>query len=234
MPISKDLLSFAQSLPSLDQIQAEIDKRKRNKIKTLFPDLGPLRRELYPKHLEFFAAGKSNRERCFMAANRVGKTVAGGYEIACHATGNYPAWWTGRKVEGPELYWVAGDTGKTTRDILQAELLGPVGKFGTGLIPADHLVRTTAKSGISDAVEFAYVRHSGGGESCINFKSYDQRREAFQGGKPKGSWLDEESPQDIYTETLTRTMTNDGFILLTFTPLLGVSDVVKAFMPEYA
>ncbi len=169
-----------------------------------------------------------------MAANRVGKTVAGGFEIVCHATGVYPLWWTGRRVEGPDLYWCAGDTGKTTRDILQLELLGTVGKFGTGLIPGDHLIRTTAKAGISDAVEFIYLRHARGGESIINLKSYDQRREAFQGGKPKGSWLDEECPQDIYTETLTRTMTNDGFIMLTFTPLMGVTDVVKSFMPEYA
>lgn len=169
-----------------------------------------------------------------MAANRVGKTVAGGYEITCHATGKYPEWWTGRRVKKPELYWIAGDTGKTVRDILQVELLGPTGKLGTGLIPRGAINRTTSKAGISDAVEFIYVAHESGGESILCLKSYDQRREAFQGGKPIGLWLDEECPLDIYTECLTRTMTNDGFIMLTFTPLQGVTEVVKSFMTEYA
>tara|TARA_Y100001933_G_scaffold237310_1_gene260026 strand:+ start:3746 stop:5596 length:1851 start_codon:yes stop_codon:yes gene_type:complete len=49
------------------------DRARFNKFNDLFPDTGPLRRELYPKHLEFFRVGKEYRERCFMAANRVGK-----------------------------------------------------------------------------------------------------------------------------------------------------------------
>jgi hypothetical protein len=45
-------------------------------------------RHKYAKHLEFFEAGAKYRERCFMAANRVGKTLgAGGYETAAHLTG---------------------------------------------------------------------------------------------------------------------------------------------------
>ena len=57
-------------------------------------------RHKYAKHLEFFEAGAKYRERCFMAANRVGKTLgAGGYETAAHLTGDYPAWWVGRRFE---------------------------------------------------------------------------------------------------------------------------------------
>ncbi len=49
-------------------------------------------RALYPKHLEFFRAGRGHRERCLMAANRTGKTLGGvGYETACHQTGGYHA-----------------------------------------------------------------------------------------------------------------------------------------------
>ena len=40
------------------------------------------------------------------------------------------------------------------------------------------------------------------------------------------SGLDEEPGLDIYTECLLRTMTNNGMVMLTFTPLLGMSDVV--------
>jgi len=47
---------------------------KEKKIGTYYPDTGPLRRDLYPKHMQFFEAGSRYRERMMMAANRVGKT----------------------------------------------------------------------------------------------------------------------------------------------------------------
>ena len=67
-----------------------------------YPEQGPLRRELYAKQMEFFRAGATYRERCFMAANRVGKTEGtGGYETTLHITGLYPHWWEGRRFEEP-------------------------------------------------------------------------------------------------------------------------------------
>ncbi len=35
---------------------------------------------------------------------------------------------------------------------------------------------------------------------------------------------------DVYTECLARTMTVDGMMICTFTPLEGVTDVVNMFM----
>jgi hypothetical protein len=80
------------------QMEGELARRaSENRIDSYYPDDGPLRRELYPKHLEFFRAGVEHRERCFLAANRVGKTEGvGGYELTCHLTGEYPDWWEGR------------------------------------------------------------------------------------------------------------------------------------------
>jgi phage terminase large subunit-like protein len=43
---------------------------ERRKLYSYYPDEGPLRRELYPKHMEFFAAGKVHQERAVIAANR--------------------------------------------------------------------------------------------------------------------------------------------------------------------
>ena len=101
----------------LAQVQALLAKRK---IDTMYPETGPLRRELYPKHMEFFTAGASFRERCAMAANRVGKTEGmGGYETALHLTGRYPDWWPGRRFDHPVQWWAAGKTNETTRDIVQ-------------------------------------------------------------------------------------------------------------------
>lgn len=78
----------------------ELARRKKyeGQIYKLFPNKGPLRRELYEKHMEFFEAGAEFKERCFMAGNRVGKTESGGgYETALHLTGQYPM------VEGQEV-----------------------------------------------------------------------------------------------------------------------------------
>lgn len=213
---------------------AEKERRARErKILSYYPEAGPLRRELYPKHLSFFEAGTRYRERLMMAANRVGKTEGvGGYEVVLHLTGRYPDWWAGRRFDHSIKAWAAGDTSKTVRDILQEKLLGPVGQFGTGLIPKEDIIRTSSKPGVADAVEIIYVRHVSGGESKIVLKSYDQKRESFQGSEQDLIWLDEEPPLDIYTECLLRTMTTNGLIMLTFTPLMGMSETVMAFMPS--
>jgi phage terminase large subunit-like protein len=214
-------------------LEESLRRRKERKISTYFPDAGEYRRELYPKHIAYFKAGAQYRERLMMAANRIGKTESiGGYEMVLHMTGKYPAWWEGRKFDRPVSAWAAGDTGKTTRDILQMKLLGPPGEFGTGLIPKADLIKTTAKAGVAEAIEVITVRHATGGESRLTFKSYDQRREAFQGSEQDVIWLDEEPPLDVYTECLLRTMTNNGMTMLTFTPLMGMSETVLSFMPN--
>ena len=232
--ITIEQLSAFKSLPrqkrikALEILQEQQRRASRRKILTYFPDTGPLRRELYSKHCDYFEAGSTHRERLMLAANRVGKTEGvGGYEMALHLTGQYPNWWKGRKFDHGVKAWAAGDTGKTVREILQSKLLGPVGAWGTGLIPGDSISRIVrGTGGVADTVEIVYCRHVSGSDSMLIFKSYDQRREAFQGTEQDIIWLDEEPSLDIYTECLMRTMTNNGMIMLTFTPLLGMSDVV--------
>lgn len=220
---------------SLEEIERERLRRAGYKIKGYFPDDGPYRRSLYPKHMAFLGAGLTHRERCFLAANRVGKSELGAYETTCHLTGVYPAWWPGRRFERPVAAWCAGDTSKTVRDILQEKLVGKAGEVGTGMIPAHAIKHLTHKSGLPGAVDTVWIAHLTGGVSTLNLKSYDQRREAFQGTAIDVIWLDEECPQDIYTECLLRTMdTPDrpggGLIILTFTPLQGITPLVLQFM----
>ena len=172
-----------------------------------------------------------------MAANRVGKTMAGAYETALHLTGRYPDWWRGRRFQGPVNWWAAGKTGETTRDIVQAELLGPVGEWGTGMIPGDDLARVKPRSGIADAVDTVQVKHVSGRLSRLKFKSYDQGRQSFEGAKQDGIWLDEEPPFDVYGECLLRTAATapgmlGGLMLVTFTPLLGLSETALYFAGE--
>lgn len=232
MSLNLDSLSSSQ-LREAVAIAEELERRrKRRKLFDYFPDAGPLRRELYLKHLEFFRAGSQYRERGFMAANRIGKSEgAGGYETVVHLTGLYPEWWEGRRWDRPIRAWAAGDTNETTRNIIQSKMLGPIEDMGTGLVPGDCLLETRRKPGFPDAIESAAVRHKSGGISVVQFKSYVQGRKSFQGTEQDLIWLDEEPPADIYGECLIRTMTTDGMIICTFTPLEGITDVVKSFLP---
>ncbi|WP_246691958.1 terminase family protein [Mesorhizobium sp. WSM4307] len=192
----------------------------------------------YRRQAEFHAAGALNRERLFMAGNQLGKTRAGGAEWAMHLTGRYPAWWRGKVFATPVRLWAAGVTGEGTRDNPQRVLVGPPQQqaaWGTGMIPADAIRHTIMGRGAPGALDSVVVRHGGGGdvqagESVLSFKSFEKGREKWQGETLHGVWFDEEPPLDIYSEGLTRTNATGGITIVTFTPLLGMSDVVLLFL----
>lgn len=229
------------------EIMNELARREGQKyFYRLFPDEDATQadgqvihaRREYPRHIEFFEAGAKYRERCFMAANRVGKTVGGSFETACHLTGEYPGWWPGRQFDSPVRFWAAGKTNETTRDIVQTSLLGQIlgsgqsKRFsGTGIIPGKSIGGVTWKQGVADLADTIRVRHVSGGWSTLGLKSYQQGRGAFEGTAQHGIWLDEEPPEDVYGECLIRTATTNGVIMITFTPLGGMSAVVQSFLP---
>lgn len=186
----------------------------------------------YMKQLAFHAAGKSFRERLLMAGNQLGKTWSAGAECAMHLTGEYPEWWPGRRFDKPIAMWAGGVTGEAVRDTTQRVLMGRVGQFGTGMIPKRSIVETSSARGIADALDTVTVKHKSGRESTLAFKSYEKGREKWQGETLDLVWFDEEPPPDIYTEGLARTNATGGFSMLTFTPLLGMSDVVRKFYPR--
>jgi phage terminase large subunit-like protein len=211
-------------------------RQKRRKLQTYFPDTGPLRRELYGQHLEFFRLGATVPTRCFMAANRVGKTEGGGgYEITLHLTGRYPDWWEGKRFTHPIDAWAAGDTNETVRDIIQLKLLGREEEgWGTGLIPGEDIVRVVKRQNGNGAVDFVVVRNKFGGESRLAFKSYEQGRKAFQGTEKHVVWLDEESEDGIRSECVMRLMTTQGLLIETFTPLRGLTPIVLKYLGDDA
>ena len=165
-----------------------------------------------------------------MAANQVGKTLAAGFELAIHATGLYPSWWQGRRWDRPIVGWAAGVTGESTRDNPQRILLGRPGTWGTGALPKASIASTSSSRGLADAVDTISVRHVSGEQSSLQLKSYEKGREKWQGETLDFVWFDEEPPEDIYTEGLTRTNATGGMTLITFTPLLGMSAVVSRFL----
>jgi phage terminase large subunit-like protein len=187
----------------------------------------------YSKQAEFHAAGAQYRERLLMAGNQLGKTLSAGMETAMHLTGRYPAWWKGRRWDRGVVGWAAGVTGESTRDNPQRILIGRQTEYGTGAIPKDAVLDVkSASHGVADALDHIKVKHASGDTSIVYFKSYEKGREKWQGETLDFVWFDEEPPQDIYSEGLTRTNATGGIAYITFTPLLGMSEVVRRFLLE--
>jgi phage terminase large subunit-like protein len=171
-----------------------------------------------------------------MAGNQLGKSYSGAAETAIHLTGLYPEWWTGRRFRAAPRLWAGSKTTEVTRDTCQRLLVGEPkdeARWGTGFIPAERLINWNRRSGsAANALDNVTVRHVSGATATLGFKSYEQGREKWQGETLDGVWMDEEPPLDIYVEAITRTNTTTGPIWITFTPLLGFSEVVRMFLEE--
>ena len=184
--------------------------------------------EPYRWQQQFLDATLDNEELMLRAANRVGKTATAAFLSTCFSTGQYPEGWDGKRFPRSTLGWVVSITNETSRDICQKELLGD--PIGTGLIPADTIRKVSYRqAGVSNVVDMVRVKHKVG-ESQIVFKTAEQGWRKFQGTAPDWIWIDEE-PDDyrIYSECLTRIITSKGRIFVTFTPLLGETDLVRHF-----
>lgn len=192
----------------------------------------------YPKQSEFHRNGATHRERLLMAGNQLGKSLSAAAETAMHLTGRYPDWWRGYRATGPVRWVVSGVTAQLVRDSCQVLLCGaPAREFGTGYIPRADLIEAVTTRGVAGAFDMVRVQHhdSAGnpdGESILYFRAYEQGRERIQALTLSGIWLDEEPPLDYYTEAMTRTNVAMGPVYLTFTPLLGMSDVVRRYLSE--
>lgn len=215
------------------ELQAQLEAAERGAgFRRWFEPGTPYGIDKLHKHREFLFAGKRYHERYASWSNQTGKSTAATYELTLHLTGLYPDWWEGRRFSKPIKAWAAGSSHETTRNIIQQELMGPIGAWGTGMIPADCIVSKMSKTGVSGGIDTLVVKHKSGGNSVLNFKSYDQGRRAFEGEKIDFVWLDEMPPADVYSECYTRTITRNGLIVVTATPLDGMTPLVMAFYAE--
>jgi len=227
-PQFQDAFYLQQPSSSLDQYSLLSPLNDGNRIVSFKP-IGV--QEVYdftvPLHKNYIAAGVVHHN-----------TFAGGFETSAHLTGLYPDWWIGRRFDKPVQWWAAGKTNETTRDIIQNKLFGEVipasrkTLAGTGLVPGRMIGAMTWKQGVQDLIDNIKIKHVSGGWSTLGLKAYQQGRGAFEGTERDGIWMDEEPPAEIYDECLIRTATTQGMIMLTFTPLEGMSDVVMSFMPK--
>lgn len=216
----------------------EIKKRtESDQLESFYPDSGPLRRELYTKHLAMLAAGKVHNERAALGGNRVGKSTSiGGYETAVHLTGLYPHWWQGHVYTKPILAWAAGTKAVKVRDVNQLMLFGKLHKnFGFtqstgGMVPAPRIGHITRKSGVALAIDQIVIKHVKGWDNTLTFKSYEEGRTSFEAEEVDWIWLDEEPPKDVYDESKMRILTARGRIMSTFTPLQGMTETIMSLL----
>lgn len=227
-PISTGALQPSPSLSLKRELATLLGEKAKRQQRNRLTRYKP-----YTKQLQFHANGTVDRERLLMAGNQLGKTYCGAAEMAFHLTGQYPEWWPGKRYERPIRAWAGSKTGEVTRDGVQRLLVGEPkdeSQFGTGLIPHAALMDWSRRQGVPDALDSVTVKHVSGGTSTLGFKSYDQGREKWQAETLDLVWFDEEPPFDIYMEGLTRTNATMGSVFITFTPLLGMSDVVSMFL----
>lgn len=182
---------------------------------------------------EFHNAGANHKERLLMAANRVGKTECACAEDAIHLTGMYPPWWEGRRFDHPINMWCGAHTSDNLRDIVQEKLFGGMTQdvWGTGWIPK-HLIHPDGPKmmkGVNDCIDFVRIKHASGGWSKLGFKTYKQGWLTWQGTAQHVVHFDEEPPEDVYAEGMTRTLDTKGIGIMTFTPLQGVTGIVRKF-----
>lgn len=161
-----------------------------------------------------------------------GKTLAAAAETAMHASGKYPPYWNGHVFKKAPVIWCAGVTGEVVRDSIQRLLLGDVANPGTGFIPPEDIVEIINARGVANLADTILVKHQTGGTTRLRLKYYEQGREKFQADTVNFGWADEEPPSDIYSEMLTRTNATNGIMCMTFTPLKGMSEVVRRFLHE--
>lgn len=155
--------------------------------------------------------------------------------MAMHLTGEYPDWWGGHRFTRPITALAGSESYELTRDGVQRLLIGPPANeedWGTGYVPARCIAHRTRRMGVSNALDSVTVKHVSGGASTLLFKAYEQGRGKWQANTVDYVWCDEEPPEDVYIEAITRTNATRGLIVVTFTPLKGMSAVVARYLME--
>lgn len=183
---------------------------------------------------DFFATGSFQR-RGILAANRIGKTVSTCFETAVHLTGRYPEWWPkdAKRFKKPVTVFVAGEGWEQVARVLQDELLGTKDvkikdALGSGAIPRECIITDTMRVDGANCIGVE-IRHASGGKSYLLFGNYTQEVRNLQGFKLDFVVFDEQPPDDIFSELVTRTATTQGQVLCSFTPLKGLNGLVSKF-----
>lgn len=221
-------MSKAAHLAELEDLLSQREERaKFSRIDYLEP---------YPWQTKLLKSSGDNAQTLLMAANRVGKTFIGAANLSYHLTGLYPEWWEGARWDHPITAWAAGVSQESTRDILQNELLGKPSDLslqGSGTIPRACMGKTTRKPQVPNGFQSVLITHHtdgvADGNSELIFKAFEQGEAKFMGSSIHEIWLDEQPPDGLFGQCITRTANTGGHVTMTFTPEDGVTPVIHQF-----
>lgn len=230
IPAYVSTLTKDEQISVLNYLQACKDYREYNKLEFFEPDQW---------QVDAITLGSTEDFRMVCAGNRLGKTYFGTYETVIHATGRYPEGWTGHRYTKPVNVLVMGwDWSQINRPKCTAEcILGTADKRGTGWIPRSDIVKLISKTGLQNTVSTVFVKHydaSGicDGESRITFDVYSAGMGTLMGMEIDFALLDEQVPEDIFSQVKKRTWTSRGRVLYVATPEKGLDEVIKQFWEE--
>jgi hypothetical protein len=185
---------------------------------------------------KFFDLGKNFSRRGMIAANRAGKTIASTYETAFHLTGKYPPHWKGKIYDSPIIAMCAGESWEQVAKTLQSKLLGcddikQSYRLGSGAIPRDAIDAKSIRADGQNVLAME-VWHVTGGKSKLYFSNYTQQVRHLQGFELDLVVLDEQPPDETFSELVVRTASRNGQVICSFTPLKGMSGLVRKFWDQ--
>ena len=160
----------------------------------------------FPYQKKFFKTGKEFSRRGMIAANRAGK---------------------------PIVAMCAGESWEQVAKTLQSKLLGCDDikqgyKLGSGTIPKDKIDEKSIRSDGANVLAIE-VWHISGGKSKLYFSNYTQQVRHLQGFELDLVVLDEQPPDETFSELVVRTASREGQVICSFTPLKGLSGLVRKF-----
>lgn len=158
------------------------------------------------------------KHRIMVSANRFGKTHAGTSEVLMCARGSYhlrlgP---THRSAVPHSELWVLCKNRDSYKRFHQPAF--------DELCPKSWIKTPKLKSENFCEIHWN-ERHQGQGgqDYCrIWFLTFDMEVDSLVGAAIQGAWLDEEPPRPHVTEILARIASTDGWVMMTFTPILGL------------
>ena len=145
--------------------------------------------------------------RAIFGGNRSGKTEAGGAETALTSTQSQR--YRPRPLRKDVKILVGSESNEYNRDIIVPKL--------RKWIPSSHIIKETRIQ--RGFVDFWNLRDGG----VIKFKNYEQEADKWAVDDYDLIWLDEQPPHDIWKECLLRIIDRSGSIVLTMTPVKGMT-----------
>jgi phage terminase large subunit-like protein len=159
---------------------------------------------------------------CVLAGNGAGKSFAGAAKVAAFLEHTPPP-------ERHTPFWILSQT----MDVVSGNCWGQNLRL---FIPPERIESIAWYREASGKPRTVVLKpHANGGNYVLEFKSYDQGRQALQAANIVGFWLDEQCPMDLLNEVLARTRkwAYPGSKVYTLTPMMPDIDLEDRYnFPE--